>query len=176
MVRMVFRMPLMVGVLCITVLAKAQDNGVVNLNGRIVEAACTISTESQFQTVDMGVLPMSAVRQQGRGPVRPFVIRLMNCVLVSPSGQNRPIFTVTFDGADVTDMAGVFSVLGEASGVALRLHDSSGHVVYPGQPAARQLMIEGQSVLHYQLQLVSNAKPLHPGSYNSALRFRLDYD
>lgn len=66
-------------------------------------------------------------------------------------------------------------VNGDAHGVALLLQDANGKTIYPGQSTEKQTIISGNNVLHYGLRLVSNQKPLRPGEYQSALRFKLDY-
>lgn len=147
--------------------------GRIGMSGSIVDSACAIDTGSYAQTVDMGVLPVSTLRQQGRGHVRPFSIALIGCTLTPYAGAAWQTFSVTFDGPTDGEL---FSVSGDARGVALRLQDAHGQPIYPGQSTPKQALVPGNSVLHYGLQLVSDAGPLRPGDYQSALRFKLDYD
>nr|WP_278978600.1 fimbrial protein [Providencia alcalifaciens] len=146
--------------------------GNVNMNGSIVDSACAIDTGSYEQVVDMGILPIGTLRQQGQGPVRSFSITLIGCTLISHSNSAWQTFTVTFDGAASGNW---FTVNGDAHGVALLLQDANGKTIYPGQTTEKQTIISGNNVLHYGLRLVSNQKPLRPGEYQSALRFKLDY-
>ncbi len=147
--------------------------GSISMNGSIVNSACAIDTGSYAQTVDMGVLPVSTLHQQGRGPVHPFSIALIGCTLTPYTGAAWQTFSVTFDGPTDGER---FSVSGDARGVALRLQDVQGQPIYPGQSTPKQALFPGNSVLHYGLQLVSDTGPLRPGDYQSALRFKLDYD
>ncbi|WP_272682515.1 fimbrial protein [Providencia sp. PROV120] len=160
----------MLGVVCFVAFGKEQ--GLISMQGSIINASCTIDTGSHAQTVDMGVLPVGTLRQQGRGPVRPFSIALIGCTLTPYVGEAWQTFSVTFDGPADGEW---FSVDGEARGVALAMQDAHGQPIYPGQPTAKQAIVPGNAVLHYGLQLVSNARPLRPGEYQSALRFKLDY-
>ncbi|QZY66652.1 type 1 fimbrial protein (plasmid) [Providencia rettgeri] len=146
--------------------------GRIGMSGSIVDSACAIDTGSYEQTVDMGVLPVGTLRQQGRGPVRPFSIALIGCTLTPYAGEAWQAFSVTFDGPADGEW---FSLSGEARGVALALQDAHGQPIYPGQSTAKQAIVPGNIVLHYGLQLVSDAHPLRPGEYQSALRFKLDY-
>lgn len=146
--------------------------GRIGMSGSIVDSACAIDTGSYEQTVDMGMLPVGTLRQQGRGPVRPFSIALIGCTLTPYVGEGWQTFSVTFDGPADGDW---FSVSGDARGVALLLQDAQGQPIYPGQSTAKQAIEPGNAVLHYGLRLVSDARPLRPGEYQSALRFKLEY-
>lgn len=146
--------------------------GRVSMNGSIVNSACAIDIGSYEQTVDMGLLPAGNIRQEGQGPVRPFSIALIGCTLTPYAGDVWQSFSVTFDGPANGEW---FSVSGEARGIALSLQDAQGKPIYPGQITPKQLIIEGDSVLHYGLRLVSDNHPLRPGEYQSTLRFRMQY-
>lgn len=146
--------------------------GSINMDGSIVDSACAIEAGSYEQVVDMEALPIGAIRQQGQGALRPFSITLVGCTLASHAGSTWQAFTVTFDGPSDGDW---FTVYGDARGVALRLQDADGKTIYPGQPSKKQTITAGSKVLNYGLRLVSDTKPLRPGEYQSALRFKLDY-
>lgn len=146
--------------------------GSVSMNGSIVNSACAIDTGSYEQTVDMGILPISTIRQQGQGPVHPFSILLIGCTVTPKAGDDWQTFSVTFDGSANGDW---FMVSGEASGVALSLQDAQGRLIYPGQSTPKQTITPDNSALHYGLRLVSDSSPLHPGEYQSALRFKIEY-
>ncbi|MTC60525.1 fimbrial protein [Providencia rustigianii] len=146
--------------------------GSIKMDGSIVDSACAIDTGSYEQVVDMGALPIGTIRQQGQGPIQPFYITLIGCSLTPYTGSAWQTFTVTFDGAASGDW---FAVAGEARGVALQLQDADGQAIYPGRSTEKQTITPGKKVLHYGLRLVSDKKPLRPGEYQSALRFKLDY-
>ena len=146
--------------------------GSVNMNGSIVDSACAIDIGSYEQVVDMGVLPVGTIRQQGQGPIHPFSIMLIDCTLTPYMGSSWQAFTVTFDGPASGDW---FTVSGDARGVALLLQDADGQLIYPGKTTEKQAMTSGNLVLRYGLRLVSDNNPLLPGEYQSALRFKLDY-
>lgn len=146
--------------------------GSVNMNGSIVDSACAIDTGSYEQVVDMGILPVGTIRQQGQGPVHPFSITLIGCTLMPYTGSAWQAFTVTFDGPASGNW---FTVSGDAHGVALLLQDADGKPIYPGQSTEKQTIAPGNTVLNYGLRLVADKEPLRPGQYQSALRFKLDY-
>lgn len=154
--------------------AAPQGAGTVTMNGEITDAACTIAMESRDQVIDMGVLPIGAIRQTGEGPLRDIDIYLVNCDLVKASdpSQTWQTLRMTFDGpAD----NGLFRVFGEARGVGLHLQDSDQRHVVPGEALPEQAIIPPTMRLRYQLRLVSDKRPLRAGPYQSAIRFKVDY-
>ncbi len=146
--------------------------GRISMNGSIVNSACAIDMGSYEQTVDMGILPVGTIHQEGQGPVRPFSITLIGCTLGPYAGDAWQTFSVTFDGPANGEW---FSLSGEARGIALALQDAQGQRIRPGLSTSKQAIIRGSSVLHYGLRLVSDSHPLRPGEYQGTLRFRLEY-
>lgn len=151
----------------------AGQDGIVAIKGSILDVPCAIGTDAVEQTVDMGVLPVGAIRQQGRGPIRPFSITLTDCVLTAYDGGGWQGFSIVFDGASAGDF---FTVFGEARGVVLQLQDAFGRPIIPGEPSPKHGVVQGGSKLQYGLRLVSDASPLRPGEYQSALQFKLEYE
>lgn len=157
-----------------TLPANAQSS--VKMRGSIIETACAIDVGSRDQTVEMGSLPLTQIRRDGQGPARPFVIRLVNCVLERPN-PNKPnwqYFRVTFDGPQ---SRGLFGIQGQAKGVGLQIQrDDDGEIAVPGKSLSAQLLTLGTRDLAFQLRLVANQDPLASGQYTSLLRFKLDYE
>lgn len=148
----------------------------VKMTGSIIETACAIDVGSRDQTINMGSLSLSDIRRDGQGPVHPFVIKLVNCVLErqNPNKPNWQYFRVTFDGAH---QSGLFSVNGQAKGVGLQIQrNDDGTIIVPGQALSDQILTKGSRDLAYSLRLVANHSPLVSGQYYSQLRFKLDYE
>lgn len=156
-------------------LCTSEGAGRVTLNGEITDAACTIAMDSRDQVIDMGILPVGVIRETGQGPVRDVDIYLVNCELAKASDPTQMWQTLrmTFDGA--ADK-GLFQVFGEARGVGLFLQDSSQRQVIPGEALPEQTIVPPTMRLSYQLRLVSDSRPLRAGPYQSAIRFKVDYE
>ncbi|WP_413507996.1 fimbrial protein [Serratia proteamaculans] len=155
-------------------LAHSAGWGRVNMQGAVIETACAIDINSRDQTIDMSVLPLSQIIRDGQGTSRPFTINLVNCVLARidkrlPDWQR---FQVTFDGREDN---GLFSVEGEAQGVALQIADNAGNIASPGEPLPAVAMSEGARQLNYSLRLMGNKQALRAGDYTSTIRFKMDY-
>lgn len=147
----------------------------VKMRGSIIETACAIDVGSRDQTIDMGSLPLSTLHRDGQGPIRPFHIRLVNCVLArqDPAKPNWQYFRVTFDGSQ---SRGLFKISGQASGIGLQIQREDGEIAVPGKGLPRQSLSIGERDLSYQLRLVANQDVLMSGQYSSQLRFKLDYE
>lgn len=150
-------------------------NSSLKIQGSIMETACAIDVGSRDQTIDMGSVPLSTIRQNGQSPSRIFRIRLINCALARQN-SNKPnwqYFQVTFDGAHSRQL---FKIDGQAKGIGLQIQRDDGEVVIPGRRLSRQKLSEGQRDLLFQLRLIANQETLLSGRYASYIRFKLDYE
>jgi len=142
------------------------------MQGAIIDTACAIAVESREQTIDMEVVPLADIRQNGQGRSKSFTIELVNCILERPKKEDWKQFQVTFDG----DAEGtLFGVHGDASGIGLQIVDSQGNIAMPGQPLPLIDIVPGSMQMNYTLKLVANNHALKAGDYFSSIRFKLDY-
>jgi type 1 fimbria pilin len=148
--------------------------GGVNMQGAIIETACAIAVESQSQSIDMEVMSLAEISRDGKGRVKPFAIELTNCVIErqDKSKTDWKHFQITFDGEAEGDL---FSVSGEASGIALKITDQTGKLALPGRPLVHENITPGNMILNFNLHLVANHRVLKAGEFFSAIRFKLDY-
>ncbi|WP_299999185.1 fimbrial protein [uncultured Cedecea sp.] len=162
-----------------SVMSAAPDgHGTVNLSGEIIDSACSIGTDSLDQTIDMGMVPVSLLRQSGRAPPKSFNIELYDCTVVHQSSRDLlspRSFQMIFEGPQNGDY---FTVEGEARGVQLALFNSQGTLIKPGEPMAEDKMFSTpnrSAVLNYELQLVADNKPFKIGTYHTLIGFKLEY-
>ncbi|MCC8466064.1 MULTISPECIES: fimbrial protein [Photorhabdus] len=151
-----------------------QGYGRVSMQGTIIDTACAIDAGSRDQTIELATIPVSRMIHDERGAVRPFSIRLINCVLTS-AALGKPDwrhFQVMFDG--VPD-GNNFRLSGVAQGVALQITDIYGNQAYPGTPLPVGDLQAEQMKLNYVMRLVGNRQLLQAGQYRTTVRFRLDY-
>lgn len=146
--------------------------GRVNLNGVIFSSACDIATGDHWQAVGLGTETRSHMKRFGEGEPQPFTIQLTGCTL-DGGGNGTPwqYLTVTFDGAD---NKGMFRVSG-AGGVALQLTDENGQIVTPGKAIPYREVAVGDIKLNYQVRLKASAGNLVMGSYQTTLRYKVEY-
>ncbi len=157
--------------------ATTYDHGRVHMQGKIVDSACDVATESRDQTIDMLTHPISEILSEGTSLERPFSILLENCSLDRATTDPHAAgdwryFQVTFDGARDGKN---FAVDGDAEGVALQLRDEEGRVAIPGQAMPAGNVQPGAIRLKYTLRLIGNGHDLQAGAYHTTIRYRLDY-
>ncbi len=152
-----------------------QGSGRVRMQGSIIDTPCAIAVDSRDQSIDMSVLPVEQIMRDGRGPTRPFSIRLVDCVLArdNPNQPDWSTFRVTFDGATTNDS--LFAVNGQGRGVGLQIADEGGNIALPGEQMPPGNLRDGNMTLDYTIRLVADRKTLRAGSYRSTIRFKLDY-
>lgn len=149
-------------------------SGRVKMAGSIVDTACAIDINSIDQTLDMGVVPVGRIIRDGYSLQKSIVINLIKCVL-NKSDENATrwkYFTITFDGMNDE---GLFTVEGDAKGIALEIVDSNGNVAKPGLPLPAGKLEFGEMSLNYSIKIVSNYKTLQTGEYNSIIKYKMDY-
>ena len=161
--------------------APAQGDGIVTLNGEVIDSACGLELASADQSIEMPPEPIGRLLRNTVGAPHPFQLRLVNCSLTRPDpsrpGETLPDWQhlrVTFDGA--RDREGrSFTAFGDSQGVAFHIWDSAGQESVPGVPMGLHPLKEGDMTLDYTLRLVGNGLPLVPGAHLAAVRFELEY-
>lgn len=167
--------------LCLTAFAASQWDGIVTLEGQILDSACALDTDGVYQLIEMDPVPVGRFIREGDGDPHPFSLRLVQCTLTRPDpdrpGQYLPDWQhvrVTFEG--LSDRAGQsFAALGTSQGVALHITDLQGRESIPGVPMPMGPLTGEDQALHYIIQLVGNDRPMIVGAHRAAVRFRLEY-
>lgn len=159
------------------VYAVGHGNGHVHVRGSIVDTACAIATDDIDQSIDMGTLPISVLKDDGHGPEVPFDVHLVNCTL--DDSDTRAVHHwkdvhITFDG--VPDGRTLFAVQGAASGEGVAILDVTGTPAEPGKPVSAIPLIPGSMTLHYRMQIREDSRSLRPGNLTTALRYFMDYE
>jgi type 1 fimbria pilin len=146
--------------------------GRVNMQGSIIDTACTIAVDSREQIIDMGVVPVVDIIRDGQGRSKYFSIHLVDCLLERQGKEGWKHFQVTFDG---DAEAGLFGVHGDTSGVGLQISDGLGNIALPGEALPLTDVVPGNLRMDYSLKLVANNHAVKSGDYFSSIRFKLDY-
>ncbi|WP_313149271.1 fimbrial protein [Enterobacter sp.] len=149
--------------------AKIASHGKVNMQGSILESACSININSQYQDILLKTIPVGELLHNNNGPMTPLDIKLVNCSNLP--GEYR--FRVTFYGDNAGD--GRFGFTGSAEGVSLRISTIQGEEAVPGIPMTESQLQGGTNVLRYQLRLTGNGQDLKAGTYQTLLRMNLEY-
>lgn len=149
--------------------------GRINMKGSIIDTACAIDLDSQYQDIGMPTLPLGSIVRDQQGPDVPFTIRLVNCTLKrwKPDRPDWVSLQVTFDGAAEGD--NLFRLEGDASGIGLQIADTYGVTAQPGVAMPARPLQEDSMRLDYVLRLMATQDAPIIGYYHTTLRFKVDY-
>lgn len=95
--------------------AAMAQTGNVHFEGTIVDAPCSISSETADQTVDLGQISNTALVAGGTSPEKAFSIKLEECNwLPVAEGEVAPLrkVSVTFNGTENAEIDGILQVSG----------------------------------------------------------------
>lgn len=148
-----------------------QGQGRVVMNGQVLASACSIHTEDVWQEITFDTHSHHTVLNNGGSLEKPFSLRLVNCRLDNNEGNTGAAFTVTFDGKPVSENSALFSVDGNARGVALKVVDNNNHVAVPGVEMNSIPLNEEGNRLDYRLQVVASGEDFAEGAWSGSVRF-----
>lgn len=154
--------------------ANAADSGhgTITFKGSIIDAPCSITSETANQTVDLNEVSNVALKNGGTSNPNPFVIKLEQCDV-----STLKTVKTTFSGAASAGNPDLLGITGTAKGASIAITDGSGTVIKLGQPSTAQNLVEGNNTLSFSayLQGDGGSAAIVPGSFQSVADFRLDY-
>lgn len=154
---------------------KNEGQGKVSVNGQILSSACSIHTDDMFQEIAFDFNSVENVVNNTGENKKNFVVRLVNCRLDKKNESEWKSISVTFDGATTENDDSLFSVAGNAGGIALRLISAGGEQAIPGVAMGDATINNNSADLHYQLQIVPDGSEFTEGSWTGSLRYMVSY-
>lgn len=160
--------------------AANQGGGTVTFTGNIVDAPCSIAPESANQTVDMGTISNSAIRN-GTTQVKNFNIRLEGCDLQKYNADGTPVTSGTWSGVKVTFTGATAGTnnqyLGVADNVGIEL-TQGGKPLTIGTSADKVLLQAGNQTLSFgaQVKAVDATKAIPLTNFNTVANFAVAYE
>lgn len=91
--------------------AGSQGHGTVHFKGEIIDAPCSISPDTADQTVDLGQVSNSALKDNGKSVPVPFNIKLQNCDV-----STYKTVTATWGGTADVNMPTAWGITGSGQG------------------------------------------------------------
>ncbi|EOG1984940.1 TPA: fimbrial protein [Proteus mirabilis] len=156
-----------------------QGHGEVSLLGKIVDTPCTIDIGSRDQAIDMGIIPISRLKQFGESEPVSFDVKLINCrwdkisTISKAQDQNEwKNFDITFIGPSKGEY---FAVHGNAKGIKLSIYDDFNNKVIPGKVLDLKEITQGDINLKYKLYLVRDNKFIKSGVFSTIINFKINY-
>lgn len=155
------------------------NGGSVHFKGELVNAACSVNTESSNQTVNLGQYRTAKFTKVGDTTSNiPFTIELNDCdPLVATTASVA--FTGQIDATDKTLLA-VTSGSNDntAKGVGIEILDSKSATLTPDGAtfSATKALIEGTNTLNFTARYKSTAATTAPGQANADATFVMKYE
>lgn len=154
--------------------AADQGHGKIYFTGSIIDTPCSISPESDDQTVDLGQVSNAALEansNSGTSVPRNFEIKLENCTL----GTIKSV-TTTFTGSAgvVADSLGI---TGTAKGASIVLTDGDSKQIKLDTATDAHMLQEGDNTLLFSAYLQGNgaSATIVPGDFTAVADFTLAY-
>jgi type 1 fimbria pilin len=152
--------------------AADEGNGQVNFHGHIIEAACSIASNSLSQTVELGQVATSSLQKNGQSTPVPFSINLEHCVVDAENGAG--LATVTFTG-DASTNADLLKIVGEGQGAGIAIA-KDGNDIKLGAASAGQDLVNGENALDFTARLIGDSDTITPGEYTAVANFAMSYE
>ncbi|QKN79769.1 fimbrial protein [Scandinavium goeteborgense] len=152
-----------------------QGHGQITFTGSIIDAPCSISPESQDQTVPLGEISSAALKDGGTSTAVPFTIDLDNC---DTSGLTDKTVSVTFTGAASDVGTNLLALNGDAKGAGIGIKDVAGNDIVLGTATDPQNVNDSNNQLHFSafLQGDNASGAIIPGGFTSVAQFTLAYN
>ena len=167
-------------------MAVGSNTAKVTFTGNIVDSPCSITIETQDQTVDMGQSIGNGTLTNGRESThRPFQIDLEGCTFTTEQNMNV-VFSV---GAGTTSATGATDNLalmntngtGPISNVSLALGDENSNAIKLGDTFVKPLTMDGtvgaaKQSLHFNAWLIgASTGTVGTGEFSSAANVTISY-
>jgi type 1 fimbria pilin len=155
-----------------------QGNGKVTFKGSILDAPCSISSDSEDQTVQLGMISNVALKDGGKSKPQNFQIKLENCEL-----SNKKTVTVSFAGQKSSN-SDLLGITGTAKGAGVALTDGNGQLITLTSPTSARTLQDGNNTMQFSAYLqgeVQGKEPLDPkivitpGEFTAVADFTLAY-
>lgn len=150
----------------------AAGHGTVHFKGEIIDAPCSIAPDSADQTVDLGQVSNSALKNGGQSAPVAFSIKLQNCDI-----SNSKTVTATWSGTEDTNQPGVWGITGSASGAGIVLRDASEKQIVLGAETAKTTLTANDTTIAMSAFLKGDGTKttVVPGAFTGAADFVLAY-
>lgn len=151
------------------------NGGIAHFRGVLMAEACTVSTDSRSQTVNMGQFSSNQFSGVGSltSPVS-FSIRLTECSTAVSDQVGVTFFGVT-DGKDPQVLKAGEGV-NAATGVGLALFDEQGQIIVPNmQPRVWSRLHEGDNSLRFHARYRATSRQVTGGNADAFTWFALTY-
>lgn len=162
-------------------------NGGILVSASLTAAPCSLSSESEEQAVDLGIVSRPFMTNGGlySSPVALHFI-LNNCLSGESISQpehggavavanNQSGILIKLRAAEDSDNHNYFKLYGSAKGIALKIADVSRNEIHPDERSWSQFLDRGRNDLVLNVQVARTNVPLEFGEYHAVIYLDLEY-
>ncbi|MEG2734522.1 MAG: type 1 fimbrial protein [Hafnia sp.] len=156
--------------------AADEGHGKITFTGSIVDSPCSISPDSNEQTVELGQISNAALQDGGKSKPRNFDIKLENCAFGDPVAKNK--VSVTFTGMESVAGNGLLGISGTAKGASVAITQANGEMIVLGQPTTERTVTNGNNTLSFAAYVQGDgaSSTITEGEFQSVADFNLAYN
>lgn len=154
--------------------AAEQGSGAVNFKGSIIDAPCSITSDTANQTVDLGEVASSALKAGQTSTPKAFNIQLEQCDTATLKSV-QAVFTGNTDSTD----SSLLALSGSAKGAGIAIEDGSQQLIkFDGKTASSKLnLMPGTNTMVFTAYVKSDgSSEVVPGDFTSVTNFSLQYN
>lgn len=169
------------GTACTAAFAADKPSGTVRFEGSIVEAPCSIASDSINQTVPMDQIASAEIKGGKKSTPKTFNIDLLGCDLEDV----KKSVTATFTTATPSDAyEGLIAIQGVAKGASLGIADGRGQLIKMGDESSATKISTASPSMQFQAFLQGEQEDdgqgkkdvaIVPGEFNASVNFMLTY-
>ncbi|ASV56848.1 hypothetical protein LJPFL01_3485 [Lelliottia jeotgali] len=151
-----------------------QGHGKIKFEGTVIEAACSIDSDSLDQTVQMGAIAKHALEGGKKSSPVDFSIKLHDCDTSVGSTATVAFNGIAGDSAGTLDKT--FATTGTAGGgVGVAITDLGGVAIEPNSASTPMTLADGDNELEFQAYVVGSTTSVIAGAFSSVANFVMDY-
>ncbi|WP_145493965.1 fimbrial protein [Yersinia aleksiciae] len=152
--------------------AADQGHGTVTFTGSIIDAPCSISSDTANQEVNLGAISNVTLKDGGKSAPQPFDIKLEQCDLTT-----LQTVTTTFTGAKSLANPDLLGITGTAKGASVAITDLASNLIKLGTPSIAKDLSDGDTTLRFSSYLQGDgaSATITPGNFSAVAEFKLAY-
>ncbi|MCP2231222.1 MULTISPECIES: fimbrial protein [Erwinia] len=154
--------------------AGSQGSGQLSFSGSIVDAPCSIKSESTKQDINLGAISKALLaKADGHSTPTQVNIKLENCELA----KDKNGVTITFSGAANDTDDSMLGLAGNASDAGIVFVDNKGQKIKLGEASQPTKLVGSDSTLSFSayVQQTKATPSIVPGDFTAVANFQLAY-
>ncbi|WP_435952413.1 fimbrial protein [Dryocola sp. BD626] len=151
-------------------------HGKITFTGSVIDAACSIDSQSLSQDVELGAIAKHALENNGKSTPIDFKLTLRDCDTGSLSAGTASITFNGVAGNTTEGLAESFATTGQAAGtVGVVITDLGGNVIKPGDASQPIALATGDNDMEFQAYVLGAKSSIATGKFQSVANFVMDY-